>query len=58
MLARYRAGTVSFLHVSAAQTAALTSEGSLLSSRNRQLAAAHLLLKNLGGRLSPPTPHQ
>ena len=33
-------------------------DGRLLSSRNRQLAAAHLLLKNLGGRLSPPTPHQ
>ncbi|MBI3347077.1 MAG: efflux transporter outer membrane subunit [Burkholderiales bacterium] len=58
VLAQYRAGTVSFLNVSAAQTAALSSEGSLLSSRNRQLAAANLLLKNLGGRLSLSMPPQ
>jgi NodT family efflux transporter outer membrane factor (OMF) lipoprotein len=57
VLAQYRAGTVSFLNVSAAQTAALSSEGSLLSSRNRQLAAANLLLKNLGGQL-PQTQQQ
>jgi len=51
VLAQYRAGTVSFLNVSSAQTAALSAEGNVLSSRNRQLAAANLLLKNLGGRL-------
>lgn len=55
VLAQYRAGTVSFLNVSAAQTSALSAEGSLLSSRNRQLAAANLLLKNLGGRLPAAT---
>ncbi|CAM3803157.1 efflux transporter outer membrane subunit [Roseateles saccharophilus] len=51
VLAQYRAGTVSYLNVSAAQTAALSAEGGLLTSRNRQLAAANLLLKSLGGRL-------
>jgi NodT family efflux transporter outer membrane factor (OMF) lipoprotein len=51
VLDQYRAGTVSFLNVSAAQTAALSAESSVLSLRNRQLAAANLLLKNLGGRL-------
>ncbi len=55
VLAQYRAGTVSFLNVSAAQTTALSAEGSLLSSRNRQLVAANLLLKNLGGRVPPAT---
>lgn len=53
VLAQYRAGTVSFLNVSAAQAALLSAESSLLSSRNRQLAAANVLLKNLGGRLPP-----
>lgn len=53
VLAQYRAGTVSYLNVSAAQTAALSAEGSVLSSRNRQLAVANQLLKNLGGRLPP-----
>lgn len=53
VLAQYRAGTVSYLNVSSAQTALLSAEGSLLSSRNRQLVAANVLLKNLGGRLPP-----
>jgi len=53
VLAQYRAGTVSFLNVSAAQASALSAEANLLSSRNRQLVAANLLLKNLGGRLPP-----
>jgi len=53
VLAQYRAGTVSFLNVSTAQTAALSAEANVLSSRNRQLAAANLLLKNLGGRIPP-----
>jgi NodT family efflux transporter outer membrane factor (OMF) lipoprotein len=51
VLAQYRAGTVSYLNVSSAQSSLLSAEGSLLTSRNRQLAAANLLLKNLGGRL-------
>ncbi|MFT7771704.1 efflux transporter outer membrane subunit [Roseateles sp.] len=58
VLNQYRAGTVSFLNVSAAQTSALTAEGNLLSSRNRQLVAANLLLKNLGGRLPPSSAQQ
>lgn len=51
VMAQYRAGTVSFLNVSTAQTSLLSAEGNVISSRNRQLAAANLLLKNLGGRL-------
>jgi len=53
VLAQYRAGTVSYLNVSAAQTSLLSAEGNVLTSRNRQLAAANVLLKNLGGRLPP-----
>jgi multidrug efflux pump len=53
VLDQYRAGTVSFLNVSAAQSSLLSAESSLLASRNRQLAAASVLLKNLGGRLPP-----
>ena len=48
---QYKAGTVSYLNVVTAQTSALSAEGTLLSLRNRQLAAANLLLKNIGGRL-------
>lgn len=50
---QYRAGTVSYLNVVTAQNAALTSEISLLSSRNRQLAAVNQLLKNIAGRWTP-----
>lgn len=53
VLDQYRAGTVSFLNVSAAQASALSAEGNLLASRNRQLVAANVLLKNLGGKLPP-----
>ena len=49
-LDQYRAGTVGFLNVAAAQSAALNSEISLLSVRNRQLAAVNQLLKNIAGR--------
>jgi len=49
-LDQYRAGTVSYLNVVTAQTAALTSERSLLDVRNRQLAALNQLLKNIAGR--------
>ncbi|WP_293501295.1 efflux transporter outer membrane subunit [Roseateles sp.] len=58
VLDQYRAGTVSFLNVSAAQTSALSAEGNVLTLRNRQLVAAGLLLKNLGGRLPPPSTQQ
>ncbi|KQY86836.1 efflux transporter outer membrane subunit [Pelomonas sp. Root1444] len=51
VLAQYRAGTVSYLNVSTAQASLLSAESSVLASRNRQLVAADLLLKNLGGRL-------
>ena len=50
VLDQYRAGTVSYLNVVIAQTAVLTSESSLLSVRNRQLAAVNQLLKNIAGR--------
>ena len=49
-LDQYRAGTVSYLNVVTAQTAALTSESNLLAVRNRQLAAVNQLLKNIAGR--------
>ncbi|MGE5118122.1 MAG: efflux transporter outer membrane subunit, partial [Betaproteobacteria bacterium] len=50
VLDQYRAGTVSFLDVAAAQTAALTSERSWIDLRNRELAAINQLLKNIAGR--------
>jgi len=52
-LDQYRAGTLSYLNVVVAQTAALGSESSLLSVRNRQLAAVNQLLKNIAGRWQP-----
>ena len=50
---QYRAGTVSFLDVTTAQNSAFSAEASLLSVRNRQLAAISLLLKNVAGRWTP-----
>ena len=47
---QYKAGTVSYLNVSAAQSAALSSETTLVTVRNRQLAATNTLLKNIAGR--------
>lgn len=47
---QYKVGTVSYLNVVTAQTAVLSAEGNVLSLRNRQLAAANILLKNIGGR--------
>ena len=49
-LDQYRAGTMSYLNVVSAQTAALGSESSWLGVRNRQLAALNQLLKNVAGR--------
>jgi NodT family efflux transporter outer membrane factor (OMF) lipoprotein len=49
---QYQAGTVSYLNVATAQTATLSAEASVLALRNRQLAAAGVLLKNIGGRPS------
>ena len=48
--AQYRAGTVSYINVSAAQSSALNAEVTLLTLRNRQLAAVNTLLKNIAGR--------
>jgi NodT family efflux transporter outer membrane factor (OMF) lipoprotein len=48
--AQYREGTVSYLNVASAQTAALSSELSLLSVRSRELNAVNQLLKNIAGR--------
>jgi NodT family efflux transporter outer membrane factor (OMF) lipoprotein len=55
---QYKAGTVSYLNVVAAQTSTLAAERSLLDVRNRQLAAIGVLLKNLGGRWGPVTQNQ
>ena len=49
VLDQYRAGTVSYLNVTITQNAALSTESSLLSTRNRQLAAINVLLKNIAG---------
>jgi len=43
---------VSYLNVASAQTATLAAEANVLSLRNRELAAANVLLKNIGGRWS------
>lgn len=50
---QYRAGTVSYLSVVIAQTAALSSESNLLTVRNRLLSAVNQLLKNIAGRWTP-----
>lgn len=49
-LDQYKAGTVSYLNVTASQTAVLTAEATMLSLQNRQLSAVNQLLKNVGGR--------
>ncbi|MDE2614513.1 MAG: efflux transporter outer membrane subunit, partial [Burkholderiales bacterium] len=50
VLEQYRAGTVSFLNVSSAQSAALSAEANVISVQGRRLTAAGVLLKNIGGR--------
>ena len=55
-LNQYRAGTVSYLNVVTAQTAALSAERSLIDARNRQLQAVAQLLKNAAGRWDGGTP--
>lgn len=49
--AQYAAGTVSYLNVVTAQTAALTAERSLLDIQSRRVLAVTQLMKNLAGRL-------
>jgi NodT family efflux transporter outer membrane factor (OMF) lipoprotein len=56
VMAQYQSGTVSYLNVVVAQTSALSSESNLLQVRNRQLAAASTLLKNLAGDWRTPAP--
>ncbi len=46
---QYKAGTVSYLNVAIAQTAALSAERSVLDVQSRRLLALNLLLKNLAG---------
>ena len=53
-LNQYRAGTVSYLNVVAAQTTALSVERSLLDARSRRLTATNQLLKNLAGGWGRP----
>ena len=49
--AQYAAGTVSYLNVVTAQTAALSAERSLLDIQNRRVLAVTQLMKNLAGRV-------
>jgi len=49
-LDQYRFGTVSYLNVTTAQTAAFSAESTWLTVRNRELAALDILLKNVAGR--------
>jgi outer membrane protein TolC len=49
--AQYAAGTVSYLNVVTAQTAALSAERSLLDMQSRRVLAVTQLMKNLAGRL-------
>jgi NodT family efflux transporter outer membrane factor (OMF) lipoprotein len=49
--AQYAAGTVSYLNVVTAQTAALSAERSLLDIQNRRMLAVTQLMKNLAGRV-------
>ncbi|MDD5298541.1 MAG: efflux transporter outer membrane subunit [Rhodocyclaceae bacterium] len=46
---QYRAGTVSYLNVTAAQTAALSAERGATDLQSRRMAASILLIKALGG---------
>lgn len=50
---QYAAGIVSYLNVVTAQATALQADRTLIDLRNRRLAAAILLLRNLAGRWEP-----
>ncbi|WP_199740070.1 efflux transporter outer membrane subunit [Acidovorax sp. FJL06] len=47
---QYRAGTVGYLNVLAAQTTVLSARRSLIDVKSRRLAAVNALLKNVAGR--------
>jgi outer membrane protein TolC len=49
--AQYAAGTVSYLNVVTAQTAALAAERSLIDIQSRRVLAVTQLMKNLAGRV-------
>jgi outer membrane protein TolC len=49
--AQYAAGTVSYLNVVTAQTAALAAERSLIDLQSRRVLAVTQLMKNLAGRV-------
>ena len=55
---QYKAGTVGYLNVSAAQSAELGAEMSLLTARTREITAINILLKNIGGRWNSSAPAQ
>ena len=55
-LDQYRFGTVSYLNVTTAQTAAFSAESTWLTVRNRELAALDILLKNVAGRWDSSSP--
>ncbi|WP_298210577.1 efflux transporter outer membrane subunit [Acidovorax sp.] len=50
---QYRAGTVGYLNVLAAQTTVLSARRSLIDVRSRRLSAVNSLLKNVAGRWEP-----
>ena len=54
-LNQYKEGTVSYLNVIAAQTAALANERTAVDILGRRMTASVLLVKALGGGWSPPT---
>ena len=56
VLAQYKAGTVSYLNVTAAQSTALSSEITLIGVQTRALTASSNLLKNLAGPWAEKTP--
>jgi NodT family efflux transporter outer membrane factor (OMF) lipoprotein len=55
---QYKAGIVSYLNVTAAQTAALTSERSAVDIAGRRMTATVLLIKALGGGWTAPSAEQ
>ena len=55
---QYRAGTVAYLNVLSAQAQVLSAQSALIGVRQRRLAAAATLLKNVAGRWEATAPAQ
>lgn len=55
---QYRAGTVAYLNVLSAQAQVLSAQSALIGVRQRRLAAAATLLKNVAGRWEVTAPAQ